>query len=464
MPADPGAQPIRLDLPVSFDHGHKEGEGTSFTPATAPLPATDIEVYRVALEAVSQGICYFDSDETLIVCNPAYASIYHLKTEDVRRGAKLREIVERRVAAGASPMSADEYIAFVRPINSGDKVKVWDQTLTDGRTIRVRHRPMPNGGWVSTHEDITALVESRVIANERLSLQALADLVPDYLWVKDLESRFVIVNAAVARDSGRSSGGELIGLSDFDIHDSAMAEGFRAIEKTIMETGEPMIDREEWTTDSHGGRKCMLSTKMPLRNYRGEVIGLVGVARDITARKLASALRDGEAELLQSMASLAPPPEVLGRLAQLIESQVAGARVAVLSVGPDGASLRSLASPSLPEAYRRAINLVRLPSHVSPCAAAASYREAVIVADASSDPLWRDNMDWAASNQLPTCWATPIENRRGGLLGVLVVYSALCREPNDVEANLMQVAACLASLAIDSNVGLVAGPAAARAF
>ena len=60
---------------------------------------------------------------------------------------------------------------------------------------------MPDGGWVATHEDITELKATRSVANERISLQALIDWVPDYLWVKDAESRFVVANKAPASDN-----------------------------------------------------------------------------------------------------------------------------------------------------------------------------------------------------------------------------------------------------------------------
>ena len=57
---------------------------------------------------------------------------------------------------------------------------------------------MPGGGWIATHEDITELKAARAAANERLSLQALIDRLPDNLWVKDVNSRFVIANQVTA--------------------------------------------------------------------------------------------------------------------------------------------------------------------------------------------------------------------------------------------------------------------------
>ena len=61
---------------------------------------------------------------------------------------------------------------------------------------------MPDGGWVTTHEDITELKATHAVANERISLQALIDWLPDNLWVKDVDSRFVISNQATATRIG----------------------------------------------------------------------------------------------------------------------------------------------------------------------------------------------------------------------------------------------------------------------
>jgi len=104
-------------------------------------------------------------------------------------------------------MATDDYLRWCASINSGVESKTWTAELEDGRTIHICHQPMPDGGWVATHEDITELKANRSVANERISLQALIDWVPDYLWVKDKESRFVVVNKALAADSGRARRG-----------------------------------------------------------------------------------------------------------------------------------------------------------------------------------------------------------------------------------------------------------------
>ncbi|TIL79057.1 MAG: histidine kinase, partial [Mesorhizobium sp.] len=125
------------------------------------------------------------------------------------------EIVERRIAAGTSAMASDAYLAFARAVNSGTTLRNWTANLTDGRTIQICHQPMPDGGWVATHEDITELTANRLIVDERISLQTLIDWVPDYLWVKDTESRFVVANRAIASDSGKAKTSDMIGLTDF---------------------------------------------------------------------------------------------------------------------------------------------------------------------------------------------------------------------------------------------------------
>ena len=85
-----------------------------------------------------------------------------------------------------------------------------------------------------------------------------------------------------------------------------------------------MIDAEEFIVDASGARKWFLSTKVPLRNDRNEIFGLVGIARDITERKRADVLRDGQSQILQMIAMSAPLEDVLDHLMHLVESQLTG--------------------------------------------------------------------------------------------------------------------------------------------
>ncbi|MER8593684.1 PAS-domain containing protein [Mesorhizobium sp. M1182] len=280
--------------------------------------------FQTAIENISQGICFFDAGERLILCNRRYAEIYRLAPEQLQPGAALREIVERRVAVGTSAMNADAYLALARAVNSGTASGNWTAELADGRTIQVCHQPMPDGGWVATHEDISELSANRLVVDERISLQTLIDLVPDYMWVKDTESRFVVANRAIASDSGRDSTSDMIGLSDFDLHAPDLAQKFRLIEQQLMRDGQPMIDEEEFVVDASGTGKWFLSTKLPLRNVQNNIFGLVGIARDITARKQAEILRDGQAHILEMIAKSAPLEDVLERLMRLVESQLGG--------------------------------------------------------------------------------------------------------------------------------------------
>jgi diguanylate cyclase (GGDEF)-like protein/PAS domain S-box-containing protein len=251
-------------------------------PATIATLGVRARRLETVIDNLSHGVCYFDAEERLILSNRRYAEIYRLDPRDIRPGATATEIVELRAAAGTTTMANDAYLATARAIQSSAVPGTWINELTDGRAIQVYYRPTPDGGWVATHEDITELHATRTVANDRLSLQTLIDWVPDYLWVKDATSRFVVANKAITSDSGRANTCDMIGLTDFDIHAPEAAQKFRAIEEDILRSGQPMIDREELIVNSSGAKKSLLTTKVPLRNDLNETIGLVGISRDIT--------------------------------------------------------------------------------------------------------------------------------------------------------------------------------------
>ena len=208
--------------------------------------------YETAINNISQGACFFDAEQRLILCNRRYAEIYRLTPEQVQPGATLREIAERRFVVGTAAMAADDYLQWCASINSSDKPRTWTAELRDGRTIHVCHQPMPDGGWVATHEDITELKASRIVAKERVSLQALIDKVPDKLWVKDARSRFIIANKATASEYAMPAAEDIIGKTDFDLYPHGVAQQFFEIEQKIIQSGQPTVDMDECIFDCVG--------------------------------------------------------------------------------------------------------------------------------------------------------------------------------------------------------------------
>jgi diguanylate cyclase (GGDEF)-like protein len=112
--------------------------------------------YETAVDKIAQGVCFYDRERRLMVCNRRYAEIYGLAPEDVAIGKTLREISERRFALGACPaMNFEDYLSWCDAVNLGLAPGVWTAELKDGRTILIHHQPLEDGGWVATHEDIT---------------------------------------------------------------------------------------------------------------------------------------------------------------------------------------------------------------------------------------------------------------------------------------------------------------------
>ena len=112
---------------------------------------------ETAIENMSQGVCMFDCEQRLVTCNQNYAQMYELAPEQVRPGTTLRQILESRIAKGLFIGTAPE--AYIREqLRLIESTAPWTRVaeLSDGRVIAINFRPTAAGGWVATHEDITA--------------------------------------------------------------------------------------------------------------------------------------------------------------------------------------------------------------------------------------------------------------------------------------------------------------------
>jgi PAS domain S-box-containing protein len=122
---------------------------------------------------------------------------------------------------------------------------------------------------------------------EEFLLRNLLQNIPDLIYFKDLQCRFIQVNPATAKHLGLKSPQEAIGKTDFDFFEQKEAKGYYADEQEIIQTGKPLVDNEESKSWPDGTVTWVSTTKMPLRNEKGDILGIFGIARDITARKLA---------------------------------------------------------------------------------------------------------------------------------------------------------------------------------
>jgi PAS domain S-box-containing protein len=215
----------------------------------------------------------------------------------VGRGEYTRETLEGRVFV-SSRDDVPLYNDHRRVVGTGWKAvaKMWDGDRNIGWVCTdslLSSQPMSDNQleilslYADTLGHLAAVRKAeQALVAERNLFRIVIDALPDFVCVKDPESRFILVNRACWEDTpGATCESDLIGKTDFDILPRENAELYWAYERRVVQSGLPLINIEEPGRPEPGQSTTLLTTKVPLKDAHGQVVGLVSISRDITDRK-----------------------------------------------------------------------------------------------------------------------------------------------------------------------------------
>ncbi len=155
---------------------------------------------------------------------------------------------------------------------------------------------------IFTIRDITERKQTEeTFQHERNILRTLIDNLPDAVYVKDTKCCKTVANLADVHNMGGQSEAEVLGKNDYDFYPADIAAAFYADDQSVIQTGQPVLNKEEFLIDKEGKGHWLLTSKLPLRDEQGQITGLVGVGREITEQKHIEEALKHEKSLLDAL-------------------------------------------------------------------------------------------------------------------------------------------------------------------
>jgi diguanylate cyclase (GGDEF)-like protein/PAS domain S-box-containing protein len=242
---------------------------------------------NIALDYMSHGICMFDAAERLVIANQRYLDIYNFGPGVVVPGMALREIAMHLDVVKVVPYQDHKLAEFHASIAAG-RTTHDVRELADGRTIVVTNRPLPDGGWVATHEDITERRRAeRKLEQTQTFLNAVIEFMPAILSVKQVTTRtYALVNRAASVLFGYSSE-QMVGKNVHQLFSKSQAEFFATQDGEAIRTRGLPVVHEHTVEAPHNGTRVLNTTKLTIPDAAGEPEYLISFSEDITERRKA---------------------------------------------------------------------------------------------------------------------------------------------------------------------------------
>jgi two-component system sensor kinase FixL len=270
-----------------------------------------------------------DEGFEVISCSTASAALEHVGRDDVgvavldlrlpdlsgtelleklrERDSRLNVVINTAYASLDSARDAVNLGAFAYVEKAGDPEELIRHVYRAFRARLVRYthdledavaertRDLQTANQMLRREITDRKRTEEALQYEQQLLQILMDSVPDTIYFKDRESRFTRINRAQAHMLGLEHPDQAVGKHDREFFPRELADQYHADEQRVIMTGEPLIGSIEAVTRADGERRWLSTTKVPIRDASGGIVGTVGVSRDITERRRAEeALRESE--------------------------------------------------------------------------------------------------------------------------------------------------------------------------
>ncbi|MBI4859408.1 MAG: PAS domain S-box protein [Candidatus Riflebacteria bacterium] len=264
-----------------------------------PLPGEVL--HTMILASAMDGFWQTDCEGRILEVNDAYCQM---------SGYSEAELLTMSIWALEAVESPDDVKAHIEKLRTQGEGRFEtrhrrkDGSLFDVEAS-VRYRAEAGGRCIGFFRDITDRKRAEeALRSSRKLLQLVLDTIPVRVFWKDRDLRFLGCNRSFCRDAGVNGPEELLGLDDFSMPWREQAQAYRADDLRTIESAEPRLDYEESQTSPEGKRLTLKTSKIPLRDGTGQIIGVLGTYEDVTARKTL------ESQLLQ-----AQKMESVGRLA-----------------------------------------------------------------------------------------------------------------------------------------------------
>lgn len=288
--------------------------------------------------------------------------------------------------------------------------------------------------------------------SEHERLQLMFERAPGFMAVVEgTDLRFSVANAAFRELVGRQ---DLIGRPLTEALPELDEQGLDDLLNGVSRSGEPFVaDAMPLTVvkENHEPEELVVDLVFqPLPGSGSQMPGVFIQGHDITDEKRGQMLRLAHGKVLALAINDSPLEATLSALLHIVESSSStGMLGSILLLDAEGTHLHHGAAPSLPRAYREAIEGVEIGPCAGSCGTAAFLGSAVYVSDIATDPLWADYRELALCHGLRACWSIPILTRGREVLGTFAMYHREAREPTVRDLMLVDLVIQTAALVID---------------
>jgi diguanylate cyclase (GGDEF)-like protein/PAS domain S-box-containing protein len=263
-----------------------------------------------ALNNMSQGLVMYDAQARLVLCNRRYLEIYDLSPEITKPGCSLLDLLHARKAKGTFAYDPEDYVRELRAALAAGKAATLTNELPDGRVISIANHPMPEGGWVTTHEDITERRRAEEdLQDKKLQLDAALNNMSQGLVLFDAEARVILCNQRYR---------EIYDLSPEEVKAGSRMQDLLGLRKA---KGTFPLDPDEYVAQLQAelahGKPVALTAEYP----DGRVISIanhpmsdgrwVTTYEDITQRRRAETERDRSQAFANTVIENVPVPIVV---------------------------------------------------------------------------------------------------------------------------------------------------------